>query len=357
MKKQLLIVLIALFAISYSSIFGQAVHNDPPQPITCSTDATHPIAGTPFDYSALISPILGNAYWYATTATTFMTGGARPAGIEQAVGGPIVAAATNYMNMVPAPSSPSTTSITWTSDGLAAHTVASSAPPTLFVVIQYTAPVTGCADNLKVYPIRPMNAFVVDVQSMSAGGTQTPSGYGTVVEQCFSMVQSAVYDATFNAPDGSVAYDFGTNYLYYEMVAANFTDTYTPSFKISGLQGNQKADIDWGYTIGTYGTNVATSVGNGTYNSASPVTTLLTNTSVGVSIYVRVTVHNLNFEGTTQTPVTFAVEGVNSAAQHDVDNTTCGYTAPGFEDLIVQNLNPRPTLTPNGPPAFLPIKP
>jgi hypothetical protein len=202
-----------------------------------------------------------------------------------------------------------------------------------------------------------MNAFVVDVQSMSAGGTQTPAGYGTVVEQCFSMVQSAVYDATFNAPDGSVAYDFGTNYLYYEMVAANFTATYTPSFKISGLQGNQKADIDWGYTIGTYGTNVATGVGNGTYTSTSPVTTLLTNTSTGVSIYVRVTVHNLNFEGTAQAPVTFAVEGVNSATQHDVDNATCVYTAPGFEDLIVQNLNPRPTLTPNGPPAFLPIKP
>jgi hypothetical protein len=141
------------------------------------------------------------------------------------------------------------------------------------------------------------------------------------------------------------------------MVAANFTASYTPSFKISGLQGNQVADIDWGYTIGTYSTNVTTGTGNGTYASASPATTLLTNTSTGVSIYVRVSVHNLNFEGTAQTPITFAVEGINSAAQHDVDNATCGYTAPGFEDLIVQNLNPRPTLTPNGPPAFLPIKP
>jgi hypothetical protein len=356
MKKQLLIVLLALFAISYSSVFGQAVHNDPPQPITCPTDATHPIAGTPFDYSALISPLLGNAYWYATTATTFMTGGARPASIEQAVGGPIVAAATNYMNMTPAPSSPSTTSITWTSDGLAAHTVTPTANPTLFVVIQYTAPSTACADNLKVFPIRPINAFVVDIQSMQ-GSPSAPAGYGTVVGTCFAGVQSAVYDGTSNLPDGSVIYDFGTNYLYYEMVAANFTASYTPSFKISGLQGNQVADIDWGYTIGTYSTNVTTGTGNGTYASASPATTLLTNTSTGVSIYVRVSVHNLNFEGTAQTPITFAVEGINSAAQHDVDNATCGYTAPGFEDLIVQNLNPRPTLTPNGPPAFLPIKP
>jgi len=286
-----------------------------------------------------------------------MTAGVRPANVEQLVGGGIVAAATNYMDIATGAASPTTTTITWTSAGLAAHTVLPTAPPTLFVVLQYTAPSTGCADNLKVYPIRPVNAFTVDIMSMSAGTTQTPAGYNTVVDQCFPMTQSAVYDPTTNTPDGSVIYDFGTNYLYYEMVAANFSATYLPEFKISGLQGNQKADIDWGYTIGTYNHNVATAQTNGTYSNTDSVHTTVPNTSTGVSIYIRVSVHNMNFEGTAAESLTLAVEGLNNAGQNDVTNTTCTYTAPGFEDLIAQTLDPRPTVNAVAPGVFLPIKP
>ncbi|MHC1775251.1 MAG: hypothetical protein AB9834_07505 [Lentimicrobium sp.] len=353
MKKQLLFVLLLALLAGTSQVFAQAIGGSAPQPISCAGTAANPIAGVPYDYSALIDPALGSAYWYATNATTFMTAGVRPAGIELPVAGTVVAAATNYMDNTTGDASPTTTNITWTSDGLAANTPPTATdPPTLFVVVEYTAPTTECANNLKVYPIRPINAFVVDIMNMTPGGTQTPSGYGTVEAQCFPGVQSAVWQPA-PAPNGGILYDFGINYLYYEVIAANFTESYTPEFQITNLQAGQTVDIDWGYTIGTYTTNVATGVGNGVH--ASPdVLTNATNTSAGVSIYVRVTIHNANFEGLAQLPITLAVDALNSAGQDDVNNTTCLVNAP-FEDAAIQNLDRRPTVTGVAPNTFLPV--
>ncbi|MCX6233722.1 MAG: hypothetical protein NT175_03215 [Bacteroidetes bacterium] len=355
MKKQFLFILILALLAGTSQVFAQAVGGSPPQPINCAGTAANPIAGVPYDYSALINPALGSAYWYATNSTTFMTAGARPAGIELLAGGTVVEAATNYMDLTIGDASPTTTNITWTSDGLAANTPPTATdPPTLFVALEYDAPAAGCANNVKVYPIRPINAFVVDIMNMTPGGTQTPSGYGVVETQCFAGVQSAVWQAA-PAPDGSIVYDFGTNVLYYEVIAANFTELYTPQFQISGLQGNQTADLDWGYTIGTYDHNVTTGSGNGIY--ASPdVLTDLTNTSTGVSIYVRLTMHNANWEGLAQLPVELAVDAVNSALQDDVNNATCLVNTP-FEDNADQTVDPRPTVTGVAPNTFLPVAP
>jgi hypothetical protein len=126
-------------------------------------------------------------------------------------------------------------------------------------------------------------------------------------------------------------------------------------FQLSGLAAGQLANIDWGVAVGVYGNNIATGVGNGTYLGTA-VTTLLPNTSTGVSIYVRVTIQNNNFEGTAPTPITLAVDAVNSALQDDVDNTTCLVNAP-FADLATQRLNARPAVGQVAPNVFLPIAP
>lgn len=355
MKKQLSILLLLALLAGTNQIYAQAVGGSLPQPVTCTNSAANPIAGVPYDYSALLDQDMGSAYWYATNSTNYLTGGVRPAGIELPNGGAVVAAATNYMDNADGDTSPTTTNITWTSDGLAANTPPlATDPPTLFVVVQYTAPTTACANNLKVYPIRPINAFVVDIMNMTPGGVQTPSGYGVDETQCYPGVQSANWQAA-PAPNGSIVYDFGVSYLYYEVIAANFTVSYTPQFQIANLQGNQTADIDWGYTLGAYTTNVATGVGNGIH--ASPdVLTNVTNTSTGVSIYVRVTIHNANWEGLAQDPIDLAVDAVNSAGQDDVNNATCLVNTP-FEDNATQNLARRPTVTEVAPNVFLPVAP
>lgn len=361
MKKSIFFILILVMYTGANQIFAQALPGSPPQLINCAGNAYNPIAGVPYDYSALISPDQGSAYWYATDIAinptlTFMTGGARPAGIEEPNPGPVVAAATNYMDVTAGDASPTTTNITWTTAGLANNTPPTAAdPPTLFVVIEYDAPATGCANNVKVYPIRPINAFVVDIMNMTPGAIQVPSGYGIIETQCFDSVQAASWQAA-PAPNGSIVYDFGTNYLYYEVVAANFTASYTPSFQIAGLQLNQTADLDWGYAIGTYNHNVVTGGGNGAYTDDEDVLTNETNTSLGVSIYVRMTIHNANWEGIAQLPVELAVDAVNSAGQDDVNNETCLVNAP-FEDNADQTVDPRPTVTEVAPNIFLPIAP
>ncbi len=355
MKKQILILLVLAFFAGTSQVFAQAVGGSLPQAVTCVGSPFNPIAGNPYDYSAVINPANGSAYWYATTSTTFMTGGARPAGIELPTAGAVVQNATNYMDIVTGDASPTTTSITWTSAGLANNTPPTAAdPPTLFVVVEYTAPTTACANNLKVYPIRPINAFVVDIMNMTQAATPLPAGYGTLVDQCYSNVQSAVWSAT-PTPNGGIVNDFGTNVMYFEVVAANFTGSFTPSFQISGLSGAQTADIDWGVAVGAYGNNLVMGGVNTTTYTIPSVTTSATNTSTGVSIYVRLTIHNANWEGLALNSVTLAVDATTGTAPviDDVNNATCNLNT-AFQDAAIQDLKPRPTVTGVLPNVFLP---
>jgi hypothetical protein len=345
MKKQIFVLMLALFA-SITMVYSQAVHGSDPIPLdlnNCSIGPLNPIAGVPFDYSANIIPANGSAYWYATTATTFMQAGARVPGIEETIGGGVVAAATNYMDNTPGDASPTTTTITWTTDGLAAVDAANP----LFVAIEYTAAATDCSNNMKVYRINPINAFTVDIMNWDPANT-TPSGYGNLEEQCYDLIESAV----FNIGSGMMDYDFGTNIMFFEVVAANFTESFTPSFQISGLQNNQTAVLEYGVVNGTYTVNLGAIV-NGVTLPGQVVTTNETNTSQGVSIYVRVTIANNDYEGLTTDGITLAVDAINSASEPDVDNDNCA-NITAFSDAATQNLQARPTVTPNGTGTFVP---
>ncbi|MDP2424466.1 MAG: hypothetical protein Q8M23_08980 [Bacteroidales bacterium] len=350
MKKQILVLLLALFA-GISVAYGQAIQGSFPRPLVCETSPLNPIAGVPYDYAATLNPALGIAYWYATTSTTFMTAGARVA-TEELIGGNYVTAATNYRDSLTVATSPSTTNITWNSVGLANHTGnLPLAPAELFVVVEYTAPAAGCANNMKVYPIRPINAFTVDIMNMNPT-TQVPSGYGTLEEQCYDGVQSAVYVPASNMMD----YDFGTNVMYFEVIAANFTDFFTPSFQISGLMNGQTALLEYGVAVGSYGL-FSELIVNGTPLSGSAVSTAVTNTSEGVSIYVRVTITNGDYEGLSidGDAITLAVDALNSAVppQPDVDNDDCTVVT-AYSDFATQNLKARPTVLPVAPNTFIP---
>ncbi len=347
MKKMIFALMLAVFA-SITFVYGQAVHGSDPIPLdlnNCNIGPLSPIAGVPFDYSANIIPANGSAYWYATTATTFMQNGARVPGIEETVGGGVVAAATNYMDNTPGDASPTTTQITWTTAGLAAV----DATHPLFVAIEYTAAATDCSNNMKVYRINPINAFTVDIMNWDAGNT-TPSGYGNLEEQCYDLIESAVFDMGTQMMD----YDFGTNIMYFEVVAANFTDSFTPSFQLSGLHNNQAAQLEYGVVNGTYNVDLGSVTGAGTHTiPGQVVTTNETNTSNGVSIYVRLTISNNDYEGLTTDAVTLAVDAINSASQPDVDNDNCA-NITAYSDTATQNLNARPTVTPNGTGTFVP---
>ncbi|MBW6489683.1 MAG: hypothetical protein K0B15_00680 [Lentimicrobium sp.] len=348
MKKQIFLTIILAVLVGVSNVMSQAVGGFPATPVTCTTGPLNPIAGVPYIYSADVNPLTGNAYWYATNATTFMTGGARVAGIELPAGGAVVASGTNYMLNNPVATNPTTTEIIWTTAGLAAVTATNP----LFVNIEYTAVDPNCSNNMKVYRIEPVNAFTVDITNWDPDNT-APSGYGAVEDQCYDEVQSASYDLG----TGLVDYDFGTNILYYEIVAANFTGSYIANLRLNGLVLNQTALVEWGYASGTYGTSAGTYNGTGAVIDVTPFTVLTDelDTSEGVSIYVRVTVSNNDYEGLSTQNITLAVNGElpTTPVLYSVDNDNC-LVPSNYNDVAAQNLVLRPIITPNTGTGFEP---
>ncbi len=353
MKKQVFIlILLAFFAGTFA--FGQAVHVDDPILVNCATAGPlFPIAGMPYTYEVAFNPTGGLAYWYSTISTSFMAGDVRSA-TEQAIGGTYVSAASPDYRVSSKDSTK--TWITWNSKGLTTA-IAAGVQPALFVVVEYTAPASGCANNMKVIPIRPIDAFTVDIMNLSAADSATALAYAAPDSSCFDKIRSADWIA--GAGDGLIDYNFGTNVLFYEVVAANFSGRFTPSFRITGLQATQTAKIDWGYSKGAFPHSVGAVVNGTPVTTPAPDSTYtnVTNTSLGVSIFVRVTIENDDFEGLAATTYSLAVDAVNRESSIDVVNSTC--INPGtadYVDIATQVLKPRPTITPVTPTLFIPNK-
>jgi len=337
--KQLILLLLVTGMVA-TTAFGQALTGSAPQPISCTDDPLHPIAGKPYDYSAILNPTGGTTYWYATKSTSFITAGVRSAIEIPADGNTILSGATNYRTSGASASSPTKANITWTSAGLKGI----NATNPLFMVLEYKGPT--CANNMKVLQILPKNAFTVDILNLKSSGL-SPLTYGTTDSQCFADIASAKFDA----PSGKMVYDYGINHLYFEVVAANFTGSFTPSFKLSGLKTGQSALIEWtvdkSFTSGlaALGTSQNATTGTSLSFTGSVVNTTVANTTAGVSVYVKVTITNGLYEGLTDDDIVLAVEGVNDSGEPDIDNATCAAPASTYEDSATQTLKMRPTVS------------
>lgn len=359
MKKQILLLVFFVLAsvAGITSSFGQALPGTAPVPLAgCTDDALHPMPGKSYTYDVLGT---GNAFtWWATKDPNFikLDASTPPVPVNNlatkliVTTGQLEAAGTNYG----AVADPSTSvDITWSPQILAktALTTVGTKSPT-FVVVQAEDAAT-CTNNLKVYQLDPVIAFTVDI--LNVNQLKVPTSYGTNVQTCFSKVAGATYNET----SGTVDYDYGTNVLYYEVVAANFTDFWTASFKVGGLQTGQTALIEWTYDKalpdGATGyTALPLVTGNGSTQDVSAtaqveVDDATTTTTAGVSIYLRVTVNNGKYEGIALTPISVLVNGEDAEGNEDKDNATCLVPAAGsnFEDSASQDLTPRPTITTN----------
>lgn len=349
MKKQIFILafLVLTTFASVNKSFGQAIAGFPPRPLTLDvSNPLNPIAGKPYTYSAVINPVGGQAYWYATKAITFMAAGVRVPGIELPVAANSVLAPTNYVTLAAAASSPTSTTVTWSSEIL--NGVTTLAP--MFMVVEYNGPVCTTSNNIKVMKIVALNAFTIDITNMVHGATPTPLTYNAVESQCYAGVISSMYDATTSL----IVNDYGANDLYFEVVAANFTGAYKPTFKLSGLQSTQTADINWDIAVGgTYANVAGPALGTAMpFTSAQQtVTTALTNTTGGVSIYVRVRVKNNGYEGLTPAgdPITLAVDAIDSSTIPNQDVNPDGTIKGVFAELAIQTINARPSVTPGTP--------
>jgi hypothetical protein len=365
MKKQLFFLAMAIFAIGISSAFGQLV----PRAITClPSDALHPIAGTPYTYSVNVPTPPGTKtyLWRVTQDQTFITNKVLVATPEMPGTSTVLDAADPTYNVGTVGGN--SISLTWKSF------IYDPLNP-VFVIINVVNDNGTCTpNNMKVYKIQPINAFTLDIANLDKNKVLQP-GYGSNIDRCISDVVSAVYDAT--APEG-VLYDFGSDTLYFEVVAANWSDSWLPSLTISGYDPKETiTEVVWS-TSNTFATTHLFTLAAGVYTSADNVVPS-TGTTVGVageSIFIRVIVDHTNgannYEGLTSEQIAVAVDGLTMLAAAtplgDVHYNNGAATPPcpplvvdGFtNDIALQTITPRPDVQDNTAPAgndFLPVKP
>ncbi len=355
MKKQILIFVFLALAVfaGVNKSYGQAVHLSDPLGMLCKDDALHPLAGKEYGYTIDVNPTLGTYYWWATKDEKFISAPGTTNSSTMLTTPVNLLTASSQYGASTTGATGATVSITWSDKILSTtkYKATPSATPTIanpsptFVAVHYNAPsgVGNCADNIKVFELDPVVAFTVDIKNID-DATFATQAYGATVSQCVADVASATYTA------GAMVYDYGVDYMYFEVVAANFTGSWTPTFTVTQKQTDQViSSIDFTYALpstwGTPPTWINWTAGTG-------VTTNETNTAQGVSIFVRVTIQNKVFENEKDAHpngqnITLAVDGQNSVGIWDIvnDPATCTLaSAADQNDKATQTLYPRPAL-------------
>lgn len=371
MKNQILILVVSFWMLCFYNLYGQPNLVPRAVDVTClENSAIHPVPGTPYNYAINVpTPVGTKAYtWLVTQDPNFF---AAPGGLttnyETTDGDILAATGTGYHDPV---TGSATMSLTWKS-----FTYDVSHP--VFVVVQVrSTEADACHPNsLKVFMIEPINAFTLDIANVLANGT-TVSDYDTPIDRCLSDIISATYDAT--DPQG-VRYDFGTDYLYYIVTAANFTTSWLPTVQITGTNpGETISAVEWFRPSDTGFTTPGgmSSTDGVLYTSNEPVTALIASGTVnneGESILIRVTLDHTNgtnqYEGLIDETVVVAVDGrtqlsqaasigdVHYSSTLPVANGDCG-RADGFKyDVASQTLKARPDIQSAVPSViFLPVK-
>ena len=355
MKKQILILAfftLALIAGS-SSAFGQLVtSNIAPAPSVCTSDALHPVAGQSYPYTIdNTNGVVPTDYsWWITKNPQFVV---PVTGAMDQSSKLIVAAGQLIATTALGAADGKTINITWSPEILAktkyqtAPNIAATAaaPSPTFVAVMANG---ACNNNLQVYEINPKPSFTVDITNILPTGPNTTQTYGTDVPQCVDKVRGATYAAT------EVVMDYGTNTLFYEVISANFVTSWTPTFTIvaGSLNASQTADVIWYPTKADAlaGTNPIEThlaqVDGATIAGGTALTTAVANTSVGVSVYAKVIVHNNKYETIADNPFTLAVDGIDSTNQWDLVNATCiDPAAADQNDKSTQTITRRPDVT------------
>jgi len=374
MKKQILLLIVALIAISFSTAYGQSLA---PRAITCLTsDALHPVAGQPYNYVVDVpNPAGTKEYtWFVTQDQHFINAGVLTASRETILGNLLAATGTGYNDVS---NGSNTLSLTWKS-----FAYDPTAP--VFVVIQVKNDAGGGAcvtQNMKVYKIQPQNAFTLDIANLQSAATPNlagtlVAGYGANLDKCIHDIVDAAYDA--NAPEG-VIYDYGTDYMFYEVVAANFTGSWKPSFTLTGVDPNETVTVEWA-TDKVFTTPHALTLAAGVWSSADVYTAVAAGGAVGPlgeSIFVRVTLDHsttTNYQGLADEAVVLAVDGLTNlsaipAQQLGDIHYEAGATLPAqacpwvdafANDIATQTLKPRPTINAGATmptPGLLAVKP
>ncbi len=361
---------------------GGAAECVPAVPLNCVTDAgaLNPLPGETYTYAIKgegATAITG-VQWFVYNATATTAGGNGPNII---VNGSIETAVTNrekvgfsqfllsaeghYGEMTPVTGTPLPTDgevpftidLSWNSfDGLANE-------------ILLVAYVEGdCADNIEIYRIQPAFSFTLDIAGLMPDGKLNRTGDGSagdpyVYSNAYECV-SPVWSATFSPGDPDyLTMDYGANYVFFVVNAANFVHSWQPTFTATHSGGSTISEIAWAYE-GTSAIPTDWHVADETTGIAEAVNVQETDADAvgagGECIVVRVLVEHGNVENDVASSVFLTVNGIMyDAAEEstdkysntllaDLDEPTSGGTACEHDedaDKAEYVLTPRPTIT------------
>ncbi len=231
MKKQVLILFIALFALSATQVYAQPELT--PTPLTCVDldDPMFVVAGQEYEYSVDVPAPPGDKtyHWFVTTDINFLTDGDLTTDREITGGNYLASGSAWYDDPGHADATDNIT-LTWQS-----FTLDAANEEYVFVVIYVVNDGDdGClTDNLKVYRVQTVHAFTLDIANIDIDDQSVTTDN---VDVCVDDVQSAIFDPDFD-DNGGVMYDFGQNTFYFVVAAANFSGAYELRARINGLQG------------------------------------------------------------------------------------------------------------------------
>lgn len=336
MKKQILIFVMALLAIGFSSTaFGQTPH-DPP---TCSGDASSPAPGIQYTYEVSIpGPTYtgsGNFDWYVMTQGEFdLLNGSHIANSS----GDFVASG-HYDTPT---ASANTIDITWTSDALA------TGQP-YFLVVVYEE-ITVCAtNNMKVYRIEPQNTFWLAVDNI-------------ITVHCAASITGATIADPSNP--GEVTYIYGENTMEITVTAGGYTGDWDAQLQLAGFDAGQTLTIAWAAAeAGSTGTFTDPGTGNnGVWTATLPASTTGVDPAlVHETITITVTIVNNQFETLADQVIDLAIDGSYTSGTSTFDDLSDvnGACTPesAFADAVQQTISARPTITPVAPANFVPQTP
>lgn len=331
----------AAFAQETTEPAEGATHGSDPADKFEGAGPLKPVAGVSYKYSVKVEPAEESTIrWIATQHVNFIKDGTLTEDIIPVEKDKLISAGNYYNNYADvAANGKDSISIKWSSKLLAST-------DSIFVAAHVK---NGCTDNFKVYKINSVNGFMVDIMNLKNDGLGLEAlGYKEPYEQCFDKIASATWT------DTGMVYDYGTNILYYEVVATNFSDSWTPTFEIDGLQpdptgtNGQTATLEWSYTAGAGAVESIDLINNKPAPATKPVEIAKdTDTSVGVSIYVKVTIRNNTYEGLSNTEIKLKVTGEDVAGNPDqlANGKGNGGDDEDSTNIAKQILKSRPTIT------------
>jgi len=250
MKKQILFLTFFVAAIlAGNNAFGQvdtpyldaAPASCPvPTALNCGTaSALTPTPGELYQYDISVSD-QGNTTitWFVTTETDVIaTGGNLTAVREAATGGQyVLSAGTTTL---------AGSNATYNDDTNVGDVIEIAwnyfDPGVTVLLVAYAEDAAGCTDNVEVYRIEPVFNFILEIATLGDGGVVSPVAGSSDID-CAFPVQEAIYDGT------NLLMDYGDNYIFYVVTAANWVHSWDPiATAPTSAGGSTIGIVEWAY--------------------------------------------------------------------------------------------------------------